>query len=792
MQAIVVYTYIEVSACFSIFIFCLCLIYLVYRLGFKNFILPALFFFTVSIIAWQGCFAFEKAEQQSMKLSLENDVEIEGTVISKDVIRSSDYNERDYAKLIIENSSIGGNILLNLYSEDFNKITAGDFVRCRGRFEIPKTARNPRGFNYKKYLNSKKIIMIGSSKNIKVCDKSKDARFIIYRYTEHIRDNMFSDIESQDNAVVGLIRGIVLGDKTGIDEDVYNRFRMFGTAHILAVSGLHVGVLLTLYRRLYRIIPNQIITVIIFMILIFYGSITRWSPSVFRAVLMSLVYLLAQITSRDADLLTSLGITSIISVCLNPLVVNSMGFQMSYLAVLGIGILSPVVSRKLMSIILSKFGDALSNDGIRTIVNGLSIYFAVQIVILPYILQEFNYISPMGFLLNLPVTILAGLIITFSIASMFFISIGDLIGYLVQNKIFFVLDNYFVSKICFISIQIFREIRQYIDVIVWGLGKMMMDIHAFAAEHLKSSYDFVSPGKAVAYTLIIGILLCFSEAFFIDFKRKKIRRIVGYFVVLVFVFFSVNAGDTTPFDKANIIMIDVGQGDCVHIRSNRGINMMFDGGGSRNKNIGKLILKPYLLQNRVDKLDLACITHEDVDHSQGIKDLDKIYNIKNLVKGAYVGEIGAPVGELAESSGIKVRVLWPIDDGHGKSGEDNEKSSVFRIDVDGISILVTGDIGVETEKILIDKYKHSNLLNVDVLKVGHHGSKYSTSENFLDAVDPKVALIGVGKNNYGHPSPSVIDKLHKNDIILYRTDVDGAIGLWKEGKKLKICTMLRK
>lgn len=500
---------------------------------------------------------------------------------------------------------------------------------------------------------------------------------------------------------------------------------------------------------------------------------------------MSLVYLLAQITSRDADLLTSLGITSIVSVCLNPLVVNSMGFQMSYLAVLGIGILSPVVSRKLMSIILSKFGDALSNDGIRTIVNGLSIYFAVQIVILPYILQEFNYISPMGFLLNLPVTILAGLIITFSIASMFFISIGDLIGYLVQNKIFFVLDNYFVSKICFISIQIFREIRQYIDVIVWGLGKMMMDIHAFAAEHLKSSYDFVSPGKAVTYTLIIGILLCFSEEFFIDFKRKKIRRIVGYFVVLVFVFFSVNAGDTTPFDKANIIMIDVGQGDCVHIRSNRGINMMFDGGGSRNKNIGKLILKPYLLQNRVAALDLAGITHEDVDHSKGIHELNKIYRINNLVEGAYAGE-------LACGSGIRVRVLWPFEDDDVKSGTDNEGSSVFRIDVDGISILVTGDIGVETEKILIDKYKHSNLLNVDVLKVGHHGSKYSTSENFLDAVDPKVALIGVGKNNYGHPSPSVIDKLYKNDIILYRTDVDGAIGLWKEGKKFKICTMLRK
>lgn len=105
--------------------------------------------------------------------------------------------------------------------------------------------------------------------------------------------------------------------------------------------------------------------------------------------------------------------------------------------------------------------------------------------------------------------------------------------------------------------------------------------------------------------------------------------------------------------------------------------------------------------------------------------------------------------------------------------------------------MVTGDIGIETEKKLIKKYNGSDMLKVDVLKIGHHGSKYSTSDEFLKAVNPKIALIGVGKNNYGHPSPSVIDKLKKNDIILYRTDVHGAIGLWKESNRIRICTMLR-
>lgn len=784
MHLVVAYTYIEVSASFSILTFCFCLIYLSCRLKFKEYILPAFIFFIASMLAWQGCISFEKSEQEALRLSQDKDIQIKGTVISKDVINVSENFKSDYAKITIENSRINGNVLFNVYSEAYNKISVGDIIKCRGQFEIPKTARNPRCFNYKKFLNSKQIFLLGSSRNVKVFDKSNNIRFIIYRYTEHVRDVIFHDAGSNNNDVIGLIKGIVLGAKTGINEEVYNSFRSFGTAHVLAVSGLHVGILLTLYRRIYRIKPNPIFTVIIVIILIFYGSITRWSPSVFRAVFMSLLYILSQITSREVDLLSCLGVTSIISVCLNPLVVNSLGFQMSYLAILGIGFLSPVISRKFGAIISNKFGDVLGHDRIRTLVNGVSIYVSVQIVVLPYILQEFNYLSPLGFLLNFPVAILAGIIVTFSMTSMFLIIIGDLIAYLVQNKLFFILDNYFISKICFISFQIFQKIRYWVDAIVWGLGKLTMDIHSFAADHLKASFEFVSPGKAFTYTLILAILLFCSETFYIDLNRKNRMKIASYFVVLFCIFFLINSIDRTPFDKANIVMVDVGQGDCVHVRSNGGINMMFDGGGSRSKNIGKLILKPYLLQNRVAALDLAGITHEDIDHSQGIKDLASTYKIKNLVKGAYTGE-------LAKGSGIRVRVLWPFEDDEIEAGQDNEASSVFRIDVEGMSILVTGDIGIETEKKLIKKYNGSDMLKVDVLKIGHHGSKYSTSDEFLKAVNPKLALIGVGKNNYGHPSPTVIDKLKKNDIILYRTDVHGAIGLWKEDNKIKICTMLR-
>ena len=213
--------------------------------------------------------------------------------------------------------------------------------------------------------------------------------------------------------------------------------------------------------------------------------------------------------------------------------------------------------------------------------------------------------------------------------------------------------------------------------------------------------------------------------------------------------------------------------------------MVFDGGGSKDKNIGKLILLPYFLRNRVARLDMACVTHRDTDHAKGLYDLRKLYKISRFVDGAYAGN-------LATGNGTSVDVVWPFDDSKGVAGDNNELSSVYRIDVDGISVLVTGDIGEDTEREIVNKYKNSDILKADVLKVAHHGSRYSTTDDFLNAVDPKVAVIGVGKNNYGHPAGSVIDKLEKNDIMTYRTDLDGAIGIWKENGSLKVCTMLRK
>ena len=149
--------------------------------------------------------------------------------------------------------------------------------------------------------------------------------------------------------------------------------------------------------------------------------------------------------------------------------------------------------------------------------------------------------------------------------------------------------------------------------------------------------------------------------------------------------------------------------------------------------------------------------------------------------------------------GRRIEIIWPEEerDLSGADGasddetDENLYSLIFKVYCDGFTVLVTGDITEEGEKALVERYGGTGRLKADVLKVSHHGSRYSTCDEFLEAVDPEIAIIGVGRNNYGHPADEVIEKLRENDIIVYRTDLDGAIGIRAEDGRIEVCTRKR-
>jgi competence protein ComEC len=296
-----------------------------------------------------------------------------------------------------------------------------------------------------------------------------------------------------------------------------------------------------------------------------------------------------------------------------------------------------------------------------------------------------------------------------------------------------------------------------------------------------------------------------SELFFILRKRKKHKGILIGMMVLFCIGFYVQWSTANVFNKADLIFVDVGQGDCLHLKTEEGKNILIDGGGSANRDVGEDILMPYLLKNGVSKIDAAFVTHLHQDHYGGIASLARKGMIRKLIlyegnkvrENDILTETGLTKEQLVYvTKGNTVQlgkkstvvVLWPFGSGSDEAlrpdheafereeEDENKNSLILMVDHHGLTVLMTGDIDTNGEELLMDSSPYKEWLKSDLLKISHHGSRYSSSEPFLQAVDPLVSVIQVGKNTFGHPHSSILDRLDSLRIPLYRNDLRGAIG----------------
>ena len=300
------------------------------------------------------------------------------------------------------------------------------------------------------------------------------------------------------------------------------------------------------------------------------------------------------------------------------------------------------------------------------------------------------------------------------------------------------------------------------------------------------------------------------------------------------------------FSDDEIVFVSVGQGDCTHIRAG-GKDILIDGGGDTERNIGEDVLMPYLLANGAERAELACVTHLHTDHALGILQLSQEYPVgaicipsdyrkslesrqrstgdtedilPGLMKEQDKVQFIGPGSRIHITDDVYIDNIWPVEErSDGIDIDDpNEHNMVYMINYRGIKIMVTGDLLEEDELKMIEYYRHKSLtyetgekeqtdeevqaagtdhtgismLKCDVLKVAHHGSKSSSSEAFLDAVSPSVAVIQVGANNfYGHPHQQTIDRLEARGIPVYRTDLNGAAGIDIRGEKIRTVDTMR-
>ena len=629
----------------------------------------------------------------------------------------------------------------------------------------PQLNRFPRGFNYKEYLMSKGIGYCAhvDVQSLKIIEKSYgfrgDLKRDIYEVRECFKDCLYKNIPARE---AGLVLAMISGDKTGIDEDTEKSFRENTTAHVLAISGLHIGIIYLVISKLWRHKKKNIYIAVVIAVLLFYVMLSGFAASTIRAFIIVIFHLLSIRLHRPFDLLNVSFVALLILAVTNPLIIMNTGFQMSFLAIITIAV---IVRR------FYRFKEAGSLVG-------------VQLGTSPFTQCVFNLFNPLGFLVNFPVVYLAG-----------FVVVGGMLLLLVIPL------NIFI---------VIKAVTSFLHVAC----KTLLAINDWFYAGGKFSYVVSSPPMFFLVSYYGGIFFFSSEIFAVWKARRRIKKIVAM-IACILVCAASMSYFTDSYRKEFVTFLDVGQGDCTHIRTISGKNVLIDGGGEMNRDIGNEVLKPYLLKSGTKTIDLAVLTHLHRDHYDGLFEIARQGMIKKLIVTEYhrnkvdliaratkmnkkdIVFLSAPK-KINIDKNVNMDLIYPKADSIKKSNEryeekrkiyekdsagdiskelqmdssENENSFVIRFVFNGVKLLFTGDAGADTERVI-----QNEAIKSDVLKVGHHGSRYSSTEGFLAKVAPRVAVIQVGKNMYGHPSRDILHRLKNAGAIIYRNDTAGTVSL---------------
>ena len=648
---------------------------------------------------------------------------------------------------------------LNIYS----KINPGNKVFLTGTFQKGRERRNPGEFDYNEYLSSKGItglfisydtdsIAIINSKN----DLISSYLFALRKSIDEIIVNLH-DKESSD-----LLRGLVLADRSGIDSETKNAFVNSGVVHILAVSGLNVGYVILIFVVIFGRFSIYVRSILTIVGLIIFMLITGTTPPVVRATIMGIIIILTFLSNRTTNIYNSLSISAIIILFFSPMQIYDPGFLLSFGAVLSTAIIYPYMQSWIEKL-------NLKWQWIEKILLFMGVSLSAQIGTIPFTLIYFSKLSVISILTNLFVIPISGLITAIAFITIF-------LGYFSYT-----LAQYFAytnNLLTFIMLEFIRY--------TGTLGFSFMWIRNY------SLYDSI-----VFYSLLTFLLFSANK---IRGAVLKLSVVILSFATLI-VYSSFDDKKLLSDEKLNILMIDVGQGDSFLIKFPNGKTALIDAGeATPYLDNGERIIIPLLDHLGIDKIDYGFISHLDLDHYGGFVSLihnnriKEIYrpipdsSLKSIRLEKYLNQKKIKTyiydKSFIELGNAKIYILnSPYDQNYSKLSS-NDKSGVLKIVFGKTSFLFVGDCEHPAEYYLASSFR--NMLDSDVLKVGHHGSATGSSESFLNIVTPKISLISAGiKNKFSHPSDIVLTSLKNINSTIYRTDISGAVLLQSDGNTIK-------
>lgn len=617
----------------------------------------------------------------------------------------------------------------------------GDLIEIKGEYSAPEVARNYKGFDYSQYLKTLNIYGTIKVEESKIINKNQLSPILIS--INNIKEKMIDNANrNMPKRTANLLLGILIGERDNIQEDIIESFRTANLSHILAVSGAHTSYIILgiTYLISKSKTPKRIGYIITIINLLIFIIITGASYSVVRACIMAIVVIGAKICYRKENFFTSICISLIIILIQNPFAINDIGLKLSFMGTAGIVIFNKSITNFFIKLKIK-----------QKIAEALSVTFSAQLMIMPITILNFNTISLTFFISNILASPLLGIIIIFGFISIFISSI--------LNPI---------SKILFLILHIFLELLILVSKVT---------------EKIPGSSILVKTPN-ILFAIVYYILILFFNYFFVikqnptrRFHKKiikiiTIKNIKNAFKVIAVVFLIMLlltriVRIINPTLK--IYFIDVGQGDSTLIVTPKNKKILIDGGEGKTN-----VLFQYLLDRRINKIDYIIISHFDSDHCNGLIEIIEKMRVENIVmsKQSKESEEYKKILEIIKQKNIKVssvkaedkiiieknlyiKILNPAE--KFEFQDLNNNAIVAKLVYKNFSMLFTGDIE-KVEENLAKKYK--NELKSTILKVAHHGSKTSTSEEFLKYVEPQIALIGVGENNkFGHPNQITIEKL---------------------------------
>ena len=662
----------------------------------------------------------------------------------------------------------------------------GDRVILRGEALIPPILKNPTLFNYRAFLAQRGIQLLFRLKSrheieLSRPEKGRSIPNMVFGKIHQLRrawiELLDNHLSQRDSA---LMKGLLLGRSGDMHPEDREMFLRTGLLHLFAVSGLHTGMIALLLFFVFSLLwlPFRLNSLLVIGGVWIFACLTGFrTPAVRAGIMISCLlatYWLPGL-KRGIDGLSMLSFAAFWVLIIDPASLFQADFIFSYVSVFFIIVFTPFFESSLrldLKRFHPRFRDWLALIN-RFLILPFSVVLCIQLALLPVLAFYYHRFSLIALIANPIALPIAFCCLILGILQMF-------------------------------PCSLFPGLLPFFSLLSFHLLSLLRQVVHFFSE-LPSAMIHMDP--LPWYIIGMHYLVLLGGNWLLEEKERHPRRkvlfaavLLGLITLLVYL----------PFFRKvkpplEVVFLNVGQGDSIYIECRDGSNFLIDGGRHYPRDMGRFVIAPYLKRRGVDSLDAIIATHADADHIGGLPYILDHFFVDYLVEGPT--ESGSKIyrefEDKIESWGIVVKKAGCGDKFQGFCGAEiiflspphpapsdwsrNDLSLVLRLEKDDVAFLFTGDAEARAECFMLDS---GHEIKANVLKAGHHGSRHSTSEAFLDAVCPSVAVISAGKGNiYGHPHPEVLERLRAHKVKIYRTDRDGAVvmkvkdgGLWIESR----------